>query len=119
MAAKKKASKIEKVEQEDRGFGRVVAAFAENPKVTREDRKGFGSGALKVNGKIFATISSRGKFVVKLPRERVDQLVAAGLGERFDPGHGRLMKEWVIVRGDKANWVDVAREACNFVQGRN
>jgi hypothetical protein len=32
---------------------------------------------------------------VKLPRERVDELVEAGAGHRFDPGHGRLMKEWV------------------------
>ncbi len=40
-------------------------------------------------------ISSKGKFVVKLPRQRVDALVATGEGERFDPGHGRLMKEWI------------------------
>jgi hypothetical protein len=34
-------------------------------------------------------MSSRGKFVVKLPRGRVDELVASGQGEYFDPGHGR------------------------------
>ena len=40
-------------------------------------------------------ISSKGQFVAKLPRERVDELVRLGQGEHFDPGHGRKMKEWV------------------------
>jgi hypothetical protein len=35
----------------------------------------------------------RGALVGKLPVSRVDELLAAGLGERFDPGHGRLMKD--------------------------
>ena len=42
-------------------------------------------------------VSSRGAFVLKLPRERVASLVAAGQGQAFDPGHGRVMKEWVRV----------------------
>ena len=48
--------------------------------------KGFGSDALKVRGKIFAMLS-QGRLVVKLPRQRVDALVASGDGERFDPRH--------------------------------
>jgi hypothetical protein len=36
----------------------------------------------------------KGRFVAKLPRGRVDELVSGGSGEYFDPGHGRLMKEW-------------------------
>jgi hypothetical protein len=60
--------------------------------------KGFGSTALKVKGKIFAMQSSKGEFVAKLPRGRVDELVRLGKGEYFDPGHGRLMKEWLVVR---------------------
>ena len=35
------------------------------------------------------------RLVVKLPRSRVDELVAAGEGDRFDPGHGRIQKEWL------------------------
>jgi hypothetical protein len=53
---------------------------------------------LKVDGKIFA-MHSKGKFVAKLPKDRVDELVRAGKGEYFDPGHGRLMKEWVSLHG--------------------
>jgi len=40
-------------------------------------KKGFGSSAHQVNGKIFAMISSRGSFVVKLPKHRVESLEAS------------------------------------------
>jgi TfoX/Sxy family transcriptional regulator of competence genes len=49
----------------------------------------FGSSGLKVGGKVFA-MSVKNELVVKLPRERVDELVAAGAGSRFDPGHGHF-----------------------------
>jgi hypothetical protein len=100
----------------DPRFAPVVAAFAKDRQVTRGG-KGFGSTGLKVNGKLFAFISSKGKFVVKLPREHVDELVSAGTGEHFDPGHGRLMKEWVAVDPRRADLVDLARAAHHFVRG--
>lgn len=70
---------------------------------------------LKVDGKIFAMLP-RGEFVVKLPRPRVDALVAGGRGHHFDPGHGRLMKEWVVVTDPKADWTALAKEAYVFVK---
>lgn len=36
---------------------------------------------------------AQGRPVVKLPRNRVDALVAGGAAERFDAGHGRKVKE--------------------------
>jgi hypothetical protein len=74
-----------------------VEAFAKVRDVTREGRKGFGSGALKVNGRIFAMMSSKGQFVVKLPKQRVDELVSKTKGELFAPSQGRVMKEWVVI----------------------
>lgn len=75
----------------------------------------FGSPGLKVRGKVFA-ILVKGRLVVKLPQERVDGLVASGKGEHFDPGHGRLMKEWVAVDpAAKATWLELAKEAREFV----
>ena len=47
----------------DLRFAAVVKAFSRDRQVTHGGSKGFGSGALKVNGKIFAMISSTGKFV--------------------------------------------------------
>lgn len=84
--------------------------LAEGPK------KSFGSGTLKVNGKIFAMVTSAGHFVVKLPRARVDALALEGAGSRFDPGHGRLMKEWLQVAAPQPDLCRaLAREALGFV----
>jgi hypothetical protein len=71
---------------------------------------------LKVNGKVFAMLV-KGKFVAKLPKERVDQLVASRIGEYFDPGHGKLMKEWVSIAGAEDQWVNLSKEARRFVGG--
>jgi hypothetical protein len=95
-------------------FAPVVAAFAGDRQVGR--KRLFSSNAvLNVNGKIFAMMV-KGKFVVKLPRARVDQLVAAGKGAYFDTGAGRLMKEWVAMAGGQAGWVALAQEAHRFVK---
>ena len=92
-------------------FALVVNAFADDRQVAPPGTgKGFGTGALKVNGKIFAMISSKGEFVVKLSEERVNELVAAGEGSRFDPGRGRVMKEWLAVTADH-KWLPLAKEA--------
>jgi hypothetical protein len=54
---------------------------------------------------------------VKLPKDRVAALVARRQGEPFDPGHGRLMKEWLSVVSPRVSWVDLAKEAHAFVGG--
>lgn len=78
-------------------------------------KKGFGSSGLAVNNRIFAMLS-KGRLVVKLPKQRVDALVAAGEGVHFDPGHGRLMKEWLAIEpGSAESWLTLAREALEFV----
>lgn len=78
--------------------------------------KGFGSDALKVRGKIFAMLA-QGRLVVKLPRQRVDALVASGDGERFDPRRdGRVMKEWLaLAPTSPLEWLPLAQEARAFV----
>jgi hypothetical protein len=77
--------------------------------------RGFGSSAIRVRNKIFAMLV-RGRLVVKLPQSRVDALVAAGEGDRFDANKGTPMKEWLILDpGSTADWVALAREAMQFV----
>lgn len=119
MPKKKKATKnAAPAPALDPAFARVVKAFARRRDVTPPGTgKGFGSGGLKVKGKLFAMISSSGKFVVKLPKARVDELVAAGTGAYFDPGHGRLMKEWLEMEGRERLWIGLAEEAREFVGG--
>jgi hypothetical protein len=106
--------KQERTVEIDPSFASVVESFAKDPLVTYG--KMFASMGLKVNGKIFAMLV-KGRFVAKLPRERVDGLVRTGRGEYFDPGHGRLMKEWVALGSDTGSWVELAREAHRFVKG--
>lgn len=99
-------------------YALLVKAFLRKPGVT-QDGKGFGSTSLKVKGKIFALFSSRGEFVVKLPLRRVDELIAAGKGRRFDPGHGRLMKQWLEVRSNSPeDWIRLANEALTSVSAK-
>ncbi len=78
----------------------------------------FGSEGLKVADKVFAMLV-KGRLVVKLPAPRVDELIDDGVGDRFDPGHGRLMKEWLAV-GPEANvdWQALANEALRYVKAR-
>jgi TfoX/Sxy family transcriptional regulator of competence genes len=99
-------------------FAAVVEALAgeANVSVGQKGRRGFGSSALQVNGKIFAMISSSGSFVVKLPKQRVEELEASGVGAKFNPGHGRLMKEWLALNQHSAkHCLPLAREALRFV----
>jgi hypothetical protein len=58
--------------------------------------------------------------VVKVPRARVDALIASGDGERFDPRHdGRLMKEWVVIDpASQEEWLSLAQEALRFVASK-
>jgi hypothetical protein len=96
-------------------FASVVAAFGKQRTVTSGEGKGFGTGALKVGGKIFAMISSKGDFVVKLPKPRVAWLIKNGIGKPFGTGSGRVMKEWVVIKPGQGDWTMLAQEACRFV----
>lgn len=98
-------------------FDAVVEAFASDRRVVRARGKGFGSGSLKVDDKIFAMISSKGQFVVKLPAARVTELIGSGIGRYFDPGRGRKMKEWLAVDGQSELWLKLAAEARQYVGG--
>ena len=101
-------------------FATIVEELLGSPDVTPPSGQGFGASGLRVRGKIFAMLSSGSAFVVKLPSARVDALVASGDGERFNPGHGRLMKEWVAIAPTSAKeWLPLAREAMAFVAAQH
>ncbi|MGH2637331.1 MAG: hypothetical protein ACRDHU_14460 [Actinomycetota bacterium] len=98
----------------DELFERVADRFLGDPAVS--GGTGFGaSPGLRVGGKVFAMLVE-GELVVKLPKDRVDQLVESGAGTKFDPGHGRRMKEWVTVSARRGRqWAPLASEAFEFV----
>lgn len=111
---------VKSMETQDR-FAAVVETLAgeEGVSVGNRGKKGFGSSTLQVNGKIFAMMSPGDCFVVKLPKQRVEALEAAGDGQKFDPGHGRLMKEWLALhRTSGQDWLALARESLSFVRSK-
>ena len=77
---------------------------------------GFGrSEGLRLRGKIFAMLV-RDELVVKLPKDRVDELVASGVAQRFDAGRGRPMKEWASVSvAASRRWPRLVKDAKTFV----
>jgi TfoX/Sxy family transcriptional regulator of competence genes len=107
--SKKKAS----VAPSDSRFSKLVSTLGSEPGI--EIGSMFGSTGLKIGGKVFA-MEVKGELVVKLPAARVAELLAADVGTSFDPGHGRLMKEWVaIASGTASEWIAYAREAQAFI----
>jgi TfoX/Sxy family transcriptional regulator of competence genes len=102
---------------EDR-FADLVSLMTRHTDVTAPDPHGrtFGSGALKTGRSIFAMLS-HDHLVVKLPRDRVAELISAGTGEPFTAGKGAPMREWVtVVTGDRETWAALAEEALAFVR---
>jgi hypothetical protein len=109
----------------DPRIAKLCAALAKDPRLAPSVRelerarqsgapRKFGSNGLKAGGKLFA-LFTQDTLVVKLPKERVSELAAAGQGQAFDPGRGRLMKEWLTVTHPKASWLALASEAFAFV----
>jgi hypothetical protein len=92
----------------------VIDAFEANMKAEGSTKVGL--HGLMVNGKLFARFT-QGTLVVKLPEDRVAALVAARVGTQCDPGRGRLRK-WLKVTSTKASWIDLAKEAHEFVGGK-
>jgi hypothetical protein len=76
----------------------------------------MGSRCARVDGEFLALVGFRDHgMVVKLPRARVDELVADGTGRPFAPA-GRVFREWVSV-SDPEHWPGLLREGVAFVAG--
>jgi hypothetical protein len=79
--------------------------------------KMFGSEGLRTGTKFFA-IWWHERLVLKLPADRLQELVAADHGEPFEPMEGRRMNGWIVL-GDAVDWPPVVEEARGFVAAQN
>ncbi len=101
-------------------YADLVRAISSHASVTQiTEAKGFGSsGQLKIKGRIFAMLV-RGELVLKLSRQRVDELVEKGEGSRFDAGKGKPMREWFVLSPtSKKQWLPLAKEALELKEER-
>jgi hypothetical protein len=98
-------------------FASIAESELREPGVTAGTGFGRNEG-LRISGKIFAMLV-RGELVVKLPKDRVQELSDAGIAHPFEPGPGRVMKEWVAVSVDASRrWPSLAKEARAFLRPR-
>lgn len=90
-------------------------ALLGDPVVT--EKKMFGTTALCAGGKVFL-FPWQDALVVKLPAAQVQELVAGGAAELFDPGHGRPSKTWAAVFASASDrWPELALAARAFAGG--
>jgi hypothetical protein len=91
----------------------LAQEYADDPRVRYGTM--FRSPGLRVDGRIFAFLGHGDRLIVKLPRDRAVELMAAGAAHDVTMGT-RTMKEWVALPlGDAETWRDYAREACTYV----
>ncbi len=97
-------------------FWKLAAIMVASGEATEGALMGF--PCLRVEGEFFATCDHRtGELIVKLPRERVQELSDDGSAQSFAPA-GRTFREWALVpERDEQRWAGLIAEARSFVQG--
>ena len=87
-----------------------------DPAIGRATMMGF--PCVRLAGKFLASYDDRADaLVVKLPRDRVAELVGNGDGEPFAPA-GRVFREWVAIpTADPELWRTLLAEAVDFARG--
>lgn len=77
----------------------------------------MGLPCVRLAGTFLASYDTRtARLVVKLPRERVTELVDGGQGEPFAPA-GKVFREWVSVpTPDRQLWQTMLAEAVDFAR---
>jgi hypothetical protein len=78
----------------------------------------MGHACIRAKGEFVAMPHHKGPgLVVKLPKERVADLIDDGEGQSFAPA-GKVFSEWVLVEAfDERRWQDLIRESVAFVAG--
>lgn len=78
----------------------------------------MGGRCARVAGEFLALVDYKDSgMVVKLPKHRVDDLVAQGVGRPFAPA-GRVFREWVSLPDrNRQRWRALLREGIDHVAG--
>jgi hypothetical protein len=86
-----------------------------DPAIGRSTMMGY--PCVRLAGQFLATYDERaGSLVVKLPKDRVAELVRTGTGEQFAPA-GKVFREWVAIpTTDRRVWRTLLAEAVIFAR---
>jgi hypothetical protein len=86
-----------------------------DPAIGRATMMGF--PCVRLAGRFLASYDDKADtLVVKLPRERVTELVDSGAGESFAPA-GKVFREWVSVPSvDRELWRTLLTETADFAR---
>jgi hypothetical protein len=86
-----------------------------DPAIGRATMMGY--PCVRLAGRFLASYDDKaGRLVVKLPRDRVTELVESGHGDPFAPA-GKVFREWVsIPTVDRSLWQAVLAEAVDFAR---
>ena len=86
-----------------------------DPAIGRATMMGY--PCVRLAGKFLASCDDKADgLVVKLPRDRVLELVEDGSGEPFAPA-GKVFREWVsIPTADRTKWKKLLAEAVDFAR---
>jgi hypothetical protein len=86
-----------------------------DPAIGRSTMMGY--PCVRLAGQFLASYDEKaGSLVVKLPSERVAELVRTGTGDQFAPA-GRVFREWVAIPTiDRRLWRTLLSEAVTFAR---
>ena len=75
----------------------------------------FGTDGVRVRGKVFAFVAHNGSLVLKLPEERIGEIIADGTGAPMIM-RGRPLREWAEITPETSGaWAGLVDEAHHFV----
>jgi hypothetical protein len=98
---------------------KLAKELAEGTGQSTAHREGFGTGSLFVGRKMFAVLDESCGLILKLPAERVAQLITEGHGSGWHPGTGKPLKEYISIPvSEQRRWLALAKESREFMRSQ-
>ena len=96
-------------------YDELTDDLLDDPAIGRATMMGY--PCVRLAGRFLASYDDKARrLVVKLPRQRVAELIETGDGEPFAPA-GKVFREWVSIPAvDRGLWQQVLAEAVDFAR---